>query len=165
MLKKLKEMFGKSADNEFEILSPIQGEVCDITKVNDPTFSDKLLGEGVAIRPENGRVVAPVDGTIATMFETKHACTIVSDQGAEILIHIGLDTVNLKGEFYTAHVKDGDKVKAGDLLLEFDMAKIQEAGYDIISPVVICNSATFAKIETYTGKKVQELDSIIRIEK
>src|SRR5690606_9631214 len=161
----LKEMFGKNTENEIVIQSPIKGEVCDVAEVNDPTFSDKLLGEGVAIRPENGRVVAPVDGTIATMFETKHACTIVSDDGAEILIHVGLDTVNLKGEFYHAHVKDGDRVKAGDLILEFDMAKIQEAGYDIITPVVICNSATYAKVETYTGKIVQELDEIMRIVK
>lgn len=162
MLKRLKEMFGQS--NEIVIQSPIRGEVYEITEVKDPTFGDKLLGDGVAIRPETGRVVAPVDGTVATIFETKHAFTIVSDQGAEILIHIGLDTVNLKGEFYNAYVKDGDKVKTGDLILEFDMAKIREAGYDLITPVVICNTANFSKIDTMIGKKVEELDTIMRIE-
>ncbi|NLP35501.1 MAG: PTS glucose transporter subunit IIA [Clostridiales bacterium] len=165
MLKRLKGMFGKNEDDGMIILSPIKGEIRDITEVSDITFRDKLLGEGIAIWPETGRVVAPVDGTIATMFITKHACTIVSDQGVEILIHVGLDTVNLKGEYYKSYVKDGDKVKAGDLILEFDMDRIKEAGYDLITPVVICNSATYSKVETITGKKAEELDVIMQIAK
>jgi PTS system beta-glucosides-specific IIC component len=165
MLKKWREIFGKNEGNEIVIQSPIRGEVREITQVNDATFRDKLLGEGVAIMPETGRVVAPVNGTIAILFETKHACTIVSDQGAEILIHIGLDTVNLKGKYYKAYVKDGDSVKAGDLILEFDIAKIKEAGYDLITPVVICNSADYSKIQTFTGNQVQEMDSIMSLQK
>ena len=165
MLKKWKDIFNKKDENEIIIQSPIQGEACDITQVNDATFRDKLLGEGIAIKPSTGRVVAPVNGMIAILFETKHACTIVSDQGTEILIHIGLDTVNLKGKYYKAYVKDGDKVKAGDLILEFDMDKIKEAGYDLITPVVICNSADYSKIQTFSGNQVQELEPIMSLQK
>ena len=163
MLKKWKDIFSKK--DEIIIQSPVQGEACEITQVNDATFRDKLLGEGIAIKPSTGRVVAPVNGTIAILFETKHACTIVSDQGTEILIHIGLDTVNLKGKYYKAYVKDGDKVKAGDLILEFDMDKIKEAGYDLITPVVICNSADYSKIQTFSGNQVQELEPIMSLQK
>ncbi|HCM12314.1 MAG TPA: PTS glucose transporter subunit IIA [Lachnospiraceae bacterium] len=163
MLKKWKDIFSKK--DEIIIQSPVQGEACEITQVNDATFRDKLLGEGIAIRPSTGRVVAPVNGMIAILFETKHACTIVSDQGTEILIHIGLDTVNLKGKYYKAYVKDGDKVKAGDLILEFDMDKIKEAGYDLITPVVICNSADYSKIQTFSGNQVQELEPIMSLQK
>ena len=165
MLKKWKGIFSKRDEDEIIIQSPIQGEACEITQVNDATFRDKLLGEGVAIQPSTGRVVAPVNGTIAILFETKHACTIVSDQGTEILIHIGLDTVNLKGKYYKAYVKDGDKVKVGDLILEFDMDKIKEAGYDLITPVVICNSADYSKIQTFSGNQVQELEPIMSLQK
>jgi glucose-specific phosphotransferase system IIA component len=163
MLKKWKDIFSKK--DEIIIQSPVQGEACEITQVNDATFRDKLLGEGIAIRPSTGRVVAPVNGMIAILFETKHACTIVSDQGTEILIHIGLDTVNLKGKYYKAYVKDGDKVKVGDLILEFDMDKIKEAGYDLITPVVICNSADYSKIQTFSGNQVQELEPIMSLQK
>lgn len=163
MLKKWKDIFSKK--DEIIIQSPIRGEACEITQVNDATFRDKLLGEGIAIKPSTGRVVAPVNGMIAILFETKHACTIVSDQGTEILIHIGLDTVNLKGKYYKAYVKDGDKVKAGDLILEFDMDKIKEAGYDLITPVVICNSADYSKIQTFSGNQVQELEPIMSLQK
>ena len=165
MLKKWKGIFSKRDEDEIIIQSPIQGEACEITQVNDATFRDKLLGEGIAIKPSTGRVVAPVNGMIAILFETKHACTIVSDQGTEILIHIGLDTVNLKGKYYKAYVKDGDKVKVGDLILEFDMDKIKEAGYDLITPVVICNSADYSKIQTFSGNQVQELEPIISLQK
>lgn len=163
MLKKWKDIFSKK--DEIIIQSPVRGEACEITQVNDATFRDKLLGEGIAIRPSTGRVVAPVNGMIAILFETKHACTIVSDQGTEILIHIGLDTVNLKGKYYKAYVKDGDKVKVGDLILEFDMDKIKEAGYDLITPVVICNSADYSKIQTFSGNQVQELEPIMSLQK
>ena len=163
MLNKLKEMFRKGNDNEITILSPIEGQACDITEVNDPTFSGKLLGDGIAIRPDKGRMVSPVSGTIAIFFDTKHACTIISDEGAEILIHIGLDTVNLKGKYYTSYKKEGDKVKPGDLLLEFNMEGIKEAGYDLISPIVICNSGNYSEIKTHTGNKVKELEPIIQI--
>ena len=104
--------------------------------VKDETFCNKVLGDGIAIQPEEGAVYAPVNGTVASVFETKHAVCLVSDAGEEILIHIGVDTVNLQGEHFTAYVKDGDKVKAGQLLIRFDLKKIAEKGYDTVIPMI-----------------------------
>ena len=104
MFGKLKNMFG-AKDVAVMILAPVEGEVVPVTQVSDPTFGEEILGKGVAIKPERGRVVAPVSGEISLMFDTGHAVSIVSDDGAEVLVHVGLDTVSLKGQFYTAHVK------------------------------------------------------------
>ena len=164
MASKFMEKLGFGKDNKLIILSPIEGDACPINEVKDPTFGEKILGDGIAIHPKKGQVVAPADGTVAILFETKHAVTIVSDQGTEILIHIGLDTVNLKGEHFRAFVKSNDKVKAGDLLLEFDMEEIAKKGYDLISPIVICNTAKYSDIETYPGN-VKELDKIMTLKK
>lgn len=161
MLSSWKEKLGLTKGRDIIILSPVEGETCPISEVNDPTFSEKILGDGIAIRPKKGEVVSPVDGTVAILFETKHAVSIVSEQGTEILIHVGLDTINLRGEFFKSFVKATDKVKAGDLLLQFDMDKILEAGYDLITPIVICNTNKYSNITAYTGKAVKELDRIM----
>ncbi len=163
MLKKLKEKLSKKENNIIQIGCPIEGEAVSIKEVNDPTFSQEILGKGIAIKPKQGRVVSPVDGEIAMVFETKHALSLATDQGVEILIHIGLDTVNLKGEHFTSYVKAGDKVKAGELLVEFDMEKIKEAGYDTITPMVICNSFNFSEVRENNLGNVKELDSVIEI--
>jgi PTS system beta-glucosides-specific IIC component len=160
-----KEKLGLVKDKNMIIYSPIEGEACSLDEVNDPVFKEKILGDGIAIKPSKGQVLAPVDGTVALLFETKHAITLRSEQGAEVLIHIGLDTVNLKGEFFTAHVKTNDSVKTGDLLLEFDMDKIKAAGYDLISPIVICNTAAYTEIIPHAGNSVKQLDKIITIKK
>lgn len=162
MFNKFKDAFGLG-NKKNVILAPVEGEVCPLSEVSDPTFGMEILGKGVAIKPSRGRVVAPVSGVITIMFDTKHAVSITSDTGAEILIHIGLDTVNLKGEHFKSFVKADDRVKAGDLLVEFDISKITEAGYDVITPVVICNSDNFPELKTITGKAVKELDEIINI--
>lgn len=165
MFKKLKEKLGMSENNFNLIGSPIEGEVVSIKEVPDPTFAEEMLGKGIAIKPSKGRVVAPVAGEVAIMFETKHAVSLVTENGAEMLIHVGLDTVNLKGEPFTSYVKAGDKVKEGDLLLEFDINKIKEAGYNTITPVVICNSGEFEEVEQEKLGQVKELDSVIKIKK
>ena len=164
MFGKLKNMFG-AKDNAIVILAPVEGEVVPVTQVSDPTFSEEILGKGVAIKPARGRVVAPVSGEVSLMFDTGHAVSIVSDDGAEVLVHVGLDTVGLKGQFYTAHVKTGDRIKAGDLLIEFDMEGISGAGYQVITPVVVCNSGDFSQIQTFTGKRTGELEELIRLRK
>ncbi|WP_418789635.1 PTS sugar transporter subunit IIA [Niallia circulans] len=110
----------------------------------------------VGIIPSAGRTVSPVNGIVTTLFKTKHAIGITSDNGAEILIHIGMDTVKLEGKYFTAHVKQGDKVSAGDLLLEFDMEKIREEGYNLITPVIITNSADYKQIDTIKERTVSE---------
>lgn len=165
MKKTWKELLGLKKDKDIVLLSPMEGESRSITEVNDPTFSERILGDGIAIIPKSGRVVAPINGRIAILFETKHAVSIVSEEGTEILIHIGLDTVNLRGEYFQSFVETNDLVKAGDLLLEFDLNKIKEAGYDLITPVVICNASTFSEICCFTGKEVKELDQIMVIKR
>lgn len=163
MFKKIKEKLGMKENKNIIIGAPIEGEAVSIKEVNDPTFSEEILGKGIAIKPSNGRVVAPVNGEIAIMFKTKHAVSLVSEQGVEILIHVGLETVNLQGEHFKSYVQEGDKVKAGDLLVEFDIEKIKEAGYDTTSPVVICNTVDMQDVLESKLGQVKELDSVIEI--
>lgn len=156
----------KKKDDAKEIVcAPMAGEAVKSAEINDPTFAEEMLGKGMAIKPSEGRVVAPADGTVAMVFDTKHAVSLTSAAGAEILIHIGLDTVNLKGEHFTAHVKAGDAVKKGDLLLEFDMAAIRAAGYDTISPVIICNTDDYKSVTPLTGKTVTAGEPVLELEK
>ncbi|MGE0909091.1 beta-glucoside-specific PTS transporter subunit IIABC [Bacillus atrophaeus] len=126
------------------IHSPIKGEVKALSEVNDSVFSAEIMGKGFAIVPEEGLAVAPVSGTIATVFKTKHAIGITSDRGAEVLIHIGLDTVQLDGRHFDVLVIEGDKVSPGDPLVSFDIEKIKAAGYDVITPVIITNTDQYA---------------------
>lgn len=148
-----------------QIFAPVAGEAVPISEVSDPTFGEKILGDGLAIKPAEGKVFAPCDATVDMMFETGHAVSMTSAGGAEILIHVGLDTVELKGKHYTVHAHNGDKVKKGDLLIEFDAAAIAAEGYDIITPVVICNSDDFTTIQPHTGKTVAPGDLVLELEK
>ena len=163
MFGSLKEKlgFGKKAG---EVLyAPIEGETVELSKVSDPTFGQEILGKGVAILPSVGKVYAPIDGTVEMVFDTKHAITMRTDSGMEILIHVGLDTVTLNGAPFTAHVAAGDKVKAGDLMLDFDIEAIQGAGLEIISPIIICNTADYSEIQPVTGKTVTTKDTVMTV--
>lgn len=137
---------GNAAAEEI-IQSPLKGEVKALSEVDDATFSGEVMGKGVAIEPEEGKVVSPVSGTITTVFQTKHALGITSDNGAEIIIHIGIDTVKLNGEHFTVHVNKGDAVKPGDQLVSFDMDAIKDAGYQLITPVIITNTDRYQSIK------------------
>ena len=117
--------FFKGKEKGNVLYAPCKGKVVLLTEVPDPTFSEKLLGEGFAVIPTEGKVYAPADAEVTMVFDTLHAITLTSSQGAEILIHIGLDTVTLKGAPFTAHVAAGDKVKKGDLLMDVDLDKIK----------------------------------------
>lgn len=156
------KLFGMAKD---PIYAPVAGEAVPIYTVNDPTFAEEMLGKGIAIRPSAGKVVAPCDATVDMMFDTGHAVSLVADCGAEILIHVGLDTVNLKGKHYTVHAKNGDKVKKGDLLIEFDAEAIAAEGYDTITPVIICNSDDYGSFEAHVGKTVAIGDVVIELAK
>ncbi|AYV73422.1 beta-glucoside-specific PTS transporter subunit IIABC [Bacillus sp. PK3-056] len=150
----------KGVRNE-EIVSPISGELISLKEIPDQVFASESMGKGVGIIPSAGRAVSPVNGIVTTLFKTKHAIGITSDNGAEILIHIGMDTVQLEGKYFTAHVKQGDKVSAGDLLLEFDMEKMREEGYNLITPVIITNSADYKQIDTIKERTVSEKQVVI----
>ena len=129
-----------------DIYTPLNGELKPLAEVNDPTFSGEILGKGVAIIPSEGRLYAPFDGEVSMVFETKHAIGLVKDD-VEMLIHVGLETVSLGGKYFDAKVKVGDKIKKGDLLLEFDLEAIAKEGFEIITPVVVSNSDDFAEIK------------------
>lgn len=147
------------------ICAPVTGASIPLSQVADPAFAAGLLGKGVAILPTEGRIVAPCDGTVDMLFDTAHAITLISDFGAEILIHVGLDTVNLKGRHYTAHTKNGESVKKGQLLMEFDLNAIKAEGYDTVTPIVICNSEIYKTVSTYTGKPVTAGEAVIKVSK
>lgn len=136
------EVAATKVQNE-EVVSPLNGEVIALSDVKDAAFSSGALGNGVAIEPSEGKLVAPVAGTVSALFPTKHAIGITTHAGADLLIHIGMDTVQLEGKFFTAHVSQGDYVKPGQLLIEFDMEQIKEAGKPLTTPIVVTNHKEF----------------------
>ncbi|HCB0568032.1 TPA: PTS beta-glucoside transporter subunit IIABC [Klebsiella quasipneumoniae subsp. similipneumoniae] len=138
-----------------DILAPMSGSVIALDQVPDSTFASGLLGRGVAIIPAVGKVIAPFPGEVASLFQTKHAIGLQSDSGIELLIHVGIDTVKLDGVPFTAHVKEGDRVQAGDLLIEFDRQAILDAGYDLATPIIISNSDDYREIDTVAPSAVE----------
>ena len=130
---------------KIELCAPVSGTVKALSDVPDKTFAEKVLGDGAAIVPEEGKVYAPADGTVANIMDSKHGIMFVTDSGAEVLIHIGLDTVNLKGKYFKSYVSDGDKVKKGTLLVEFDLEAIKGEGYNLITPMVVTNISDYIK--------------------
>ena len=149
--------------NKITISSPLKGEVVPLTEVKDETFASEMMGKGIAINPTEGKVVSPINGTVQMIFKTKHAIGLKSEDGAEILIHIGMDTVQLDGKHFTAHVKDGDKVKVGDTLVEFDMDAIKKEGYELVTPVIITNTMDYLEIVPKEIKSVNAGEDIITI--
>ncbi len=153
----------KKEAKEIIIYSPIEGNAVDLETVGDGVFSSGMLGQGIAIEPGKGRAVAPVAGTVSVAFETRHAIGITSEDGVEILIHIGLDTVQLNGKYYTIHVNAGDHVNVGDLLVEFDMENIKTEGYPVITPIIITNTADYKQVKPLKFGQVKEKDELIKI--
>lgn len=129
-----------------KVFSPVKGEMINLDSVNDPTFAQKMLGDGVAVIPEDGKFYAPFDGVVETVFPTKHAIGLKSDSGIELLMHIGLDTVELKGKPYDVKVKANQRVKKGDLLVNADLDKIKKAGYETVTPLIVTNTKDFVEI-------------------
>lgn len=131
------------AGTVISIQSPLAGRAKNLSEAPDPVFAQGVMGQGVVIEPTEGELVAPVDGVVSVLFPTKHAIGLVSDEGLELLMHIGMDTVNLDGDGFTAHVKQGDRVSVGDALISFDMAAIQAASYPVVTPVIVTNQNDF----------------------
>lgn len=149
--------------SECEIVSPMNGKVIPLTEVEDEVFSSGILGNGVAVLPEKGELYAPADGTVLTIAESKHSVAMVTDTGVELLMHVGMDTVKLNGKHYAVKVKNGDKVKKGQLLMKFDMDEIKKSGFDIITPIVVANSDKFSLKsaqygEVKIGKELMKLE-------
>ena len=153
----------KKKEKKHVVGSPAKGKAVSLKEVNDPTFAEEMLGKGAAVIPEEGKIYAPADGEIGMVFDTLHAISMTTDFGAELLIHVGLDTVKMKGDGFTGHVKSGDHVKKGDLLLEVDLEKVKAAGYDIITPVIVCNTPDYASVKGIESAHVNAGDDLIII--
>ena len=145
------------------LYSHMNGTAVKLEDVEDDVFSQKILGEGAAVEPSEGKLYAPCDGKIDSVFDTKHAVNMVSDDGVEILLHIGIDTVKLGGQYFEAHVSDGQEVKKGDLLISFDMDKIKAAGYKVTTPLIIGNTDDYASVEPVAQNSVSAGDIILKI--
>ena len=143
--------------------SPAKGTLVALSDVKDPTFSQELMGKGFAVIPEEGRIVSPVNGTIITVFPTGHAIGIMSDTGIELLIHIGLDTVNLNGKYFDVKVQEGTHIKCGELLVQFDIEGIIREGYDVTTMVVVTNTASFKEIIVENSGQVEESTQVLSI--
>lgn len=143
-----KKLFGKKDEpiKTVQLLAPITGTARSLDNVPDPVFSEKMMGDGIAIEPSEGIVVSPVDGEIIQVFPTKHAIGIRAKNGTEILIHIGLETVSLKGEGFETHVKQGDSVRAGDPLVTFDLDTINKKAKSTMTPIIITNTDEAASL-------------------
>ncbi|WP_125114383.1 beta-glucoside-specific PTS transporter subunit IIABC [Agathobaculum sp. Marseille-P7918] len=152
-----------AAAGEAQAAAPLAGRALPLTEVNDAVFSQKVMGDGLAIQPSEGKVYAPFDGEVASLFETKHAIGLMGDNGMELLIHIGIDTVNLQGQYYDAHVKAGDRVKKGDLLISFDKDAIEKAGYETVTPIILTNTDIYTAIEAQTGCEVRPGDTVLTV--
>lgn len=142
----------------------VTGKSIAMQEVNDKTFSQELLGKGVAVVPTDGTVYAPEDAVVEMVFETKHAVSLKTSYNAEILIHFGIDTINLKGEGFESLVQAGDKVKRGDRLLQVDVPKLLEKGYDATVVTIICNTEDFANVEAIVDKDVVHGEDNLNIE-
>ncbi len=178
MADKVDELLGESAPSDpvkteekpteaksdaAELYAHLNGTVIPLEQVEDEAFSEKLLGDGVAIEPTEGRLYAPCDGKVDMLFDTKHAVNLVSPDGCEILLHIGIDTVKLGGKFFEAHVSDGQEIHKGDLLISFDIDGIMNAGYKITTPMIICNTDDYNSIEAIASGNISAGERILKI--
>lgn len=157
-------IFRKKSDRnrlDLTVKSPLKGRKINLCEIDDPVFSGEALGKTVAIYPENGMILSPVNGKVVTVFETKHAIALMSESGVEILIHIGIDTVKLEGKPFKSFVENDQKVKAGDKLIEFDLNQITAHNLSPVTLIVVCNTNKYKKIELKEIPYINELDEIM----
>ena len=155
----------KEAAKEIIVVSPLKGNAIALSDVPDPTFAAGVLGQGAAVEPSEGKVVAPADAEVTTLFDTKHAIGLQLDNGAELLIHIGINTVEMNGDGFEAHIKEGDKVKKGDTLVTFDIEKIKAAGHPAVTPVIVTNTDDYSEVTNVTTGDIDRLADLVKIVK
>ncbi|MBE8595961.1 PTS glucose transporter subunit IIA [Xenorhabdus sp. BG5] len=167
LLDKLKSLVSDDKKNSgsIEIIAPLSGEIVNIEDVPDVVFAEKIVGDGIAIKPTGNKIVAPVDGTIGKIFETNHAFSIESDSGIELFVHFGIDTVELKGEGFKRIAEEGQRVQKGDLVLEFDLVFLEERAKSTLTPVVISNMDEIKELTKVNGSVVVGESVIMRIKK
>ncbi len=144
---------------------PVEGEVIPLKEIEDNVFSEGILGDGFGVRPSGETVYAPANGTVTTLVDSNHAVGMMSDDGMEILIHVGMDTVNMQGDGFQILVKQDQKVKCGQELLRFDQAKIKAAGHPTTTAVVLTNSSEFSKISLLSTGQMEKLTPVLKAEK
>ncbi len=145
------------------IYSPTAGQIIPLQQVSDEVFKNEVIGKGIGILPELPAIYSPVNGIVKYIPKTKHAVLIQSEDGVQVLVHIGLDTVNLKGQFFKLFVQKNDKVKVGELLLQFNLKAIKDLGYSIVTPVVITNSSEYSRIEVTRKERISVSDCLISV--
>ena len=160
-----KKSENKAAALVDKVYAPIQGNIVKLESVKDEAFSSGAMGKGIAIEPKEGKVYAPFDGIIETAFPTKHAIGLTSDKGVELLIHVGMDTVKLGGAHFISHIEEGQKIKKGDLLLEFNIEKIRGAGYPTLTPVIVTNSDDYSEVDITSASSVNAGDDLLDVKK
>ncbi|QBQ63434.1 PTS glucose transporter subunit IIA [Actinobacillus indolicus] len=153
------------ATKEVKIYAPLSGEIVNIEDVPDVVFSEKIVGDGVAIRPNGDTIVAPVNGTIGKIFETNHAFSIESDEGIELFVHFGIDTVELKGEGFTRLAEEGQKVKVGEPIIKFDLALLEAKAKSVLTPVVISNMDEITNLQKLSGEVVKGESVVLTLTK
>ena len=158
----IEKLFSRPA---YSLCAPMAGRAVPVTEVSDPAFSGALLGKGIAVIPTDGRVCAPCDATVDVVFTNGHAVSLIADFGAEILIHVGLGTAAQETRFFTTHIRSGQRVKQGDLLIEADLAAAAAAGLDLTTPMLVSNASEFAEIQIHTGTDVTNSDVVIQLTK
>lgn len=152
-------------ESTINLIAPISGEIVAIEDVPDVVFAEKIVGDGIAIRPTGNKMVAPCDGTIGKIFETNHAFSLESDTGIELFVHFGIDTVELKGKGFTRIAEEGQKVKMGDTVIEFDLEFLTKNAKSILTPVVISNMDEIKELQKMSGTVVVGIDPVLKIVK
>lgn len=162
------KLFGnrtKNASGVLEIVAPISGEIVNIEDVPDVVFAEKIVGDGIAIRPTGNEIVSPVNGTIGKIFETNHAFSVESDEGVELFVHFGIDTVELKGLGFERIAREGQKVEKGDVIIKLDLPLLEEKAKSILTPIVISNMDEIKELTKLSGQVVVGQSPIILIRK
>lgn len=167
LFDKLKKLVSEdSVENAgYEIVAPLSGEIVPIEDVPDVVFAEKIVGDGIAIKPSGNKMVAPCDGTIGKIFETNHAFSLESDNGIELFVHFGVDTVELKGEGFKRIAEEGQQVKKGDTIIEFDLSLLQEKAKSVLTPVVISNMDEVKELQKMSGLVTVAETPVLRVTK
>ncbi len=167
LFDKLKQLVSDDQKDSgyIDIIAPISGEIVNIEDVPDVVFAEKIVGDGIAIKPAGNKMVAPVDGVIGKIFETNHAFSIESDTGIELFVHFGIDTVELKGEGFKRIAEEGQKVKVGDTVIEFDLPILEEKARSVLTPVIISNPDEMKELVKLSGTVVVGETPVIRVKR
>ncbi|MDF7670966.1 PTS glucose transporter subunit IIA [Orbaceae bacterium ESL0721] len=165
LFDKIKQLVSDDDKNYIDVIAPISGEIVKIEDVPDVVFAEKIVGDGVAIKPTGNKIVAPLNGTIGKIFETNHAFAIESEDGIELFVHFGIDTVELKGEGFKRVIAEGEQVKIGDTIIEFDLPLLESKAKSVLTPVVISNMDAISELVKQSGRVEAGKTTIMRIKK